>query len=166
MLILVPSYQQTTSPEQLRFGPIDSDRYQVFVSKTRARFRRGFYENGCAKTIPIVDAPGDWFGAVRLDALDYQNLVVRNCYPFGDVHFMGDELANCVGVVAGREGTWEPTVACRGLWLRRIEDLPNERFARAARPLPPTHSSARVAFQDTRCTSRSSNLSPQRRRPR
>lgn len=84
MLILTPSIQQTTSPEQLRFGPIEPDDYDVFVAKTRAHFRRGFYETGYAKTIIIVDAPGDWFGTVRLDALDYQNVNLSDYYPFGD----------------------------------------------------------------------------------
>jgi len=82
-LILVPAYQQTTSPEQLRFGPIDPDAYDVFVSKTRVHFRRGFDETGYAPTIVIVDAPGDWFGTVRLDALDYEHAPIDRLYPFG-----------------------------------------------------------------------------------
>lgn len=83
-IILVPAYQQTRTPEQLRFGPIEPDDYDVFVSNTRAHFRRGFYETGYAQTILIVDAPGDWFGTVRLEALDYENVDITDYYPFGD----------------------------------------------------------------------------------
>lgn len=57
MLVLVPACQQTTSPEQLRFGPIDPDDFDVFVTKSRVHFRRGFDDNGYAPTIVLVDAP-------------------------------------------------------------------------------------------------------------
>lgn len=82
-LILVPAYQQTIRPEELRFGPIEPDDYQVFVSKTRVHFRRGFDETGYAPTTIIVDAPGDWFGTVRLNALDYNVAPLDRLYPFG-----------------------------------------------------------------------------------
>ena len=83
VLILAPAYQQNTSPEQMRFGPIDPDEFDVFVVKSRVHFRRGFDETGYAPTIIIVDAPGDWFGTVRLEALDYRNAQVEDFYPFG-----------------------------------------------------------------------------------
>ncbi|MEX2571696.1 MAG: M81 family metallopeptidase, partial [Gemmatimonadota bacterium] len=83
MLILVPAYQQTTRPEQLRFGPIEPDSFDVFVSKTRVHFRGGFDETGYAPTSIIVDAPGDWFGTVRLDALPYEHGPIDQLYPFG-----------------------------------------------------------------------------------
>lgn len=83
MIILTPAYQQNTTPEELRFGPIEPDEYDVFVLKTRVHFRRGFDETGYAETIQIVDAPGDWFGTVRLDALDYENVNLEAFYPFG-----------------------------------------------------------------------------------
>ncbi len=84
MLVVTPGYQQNTTPEQLRFGPIEPDDYDVFVLKTRVHFRRGFDETGYAETIHIVDAPGDWFGTIRLDALDYENVDLQNFYPFGE----------------------------------------------------------------------------------
>ncbi len=82
-IILVPAYQQTRTPWELRFGPIEPDDYQVFVSKTRVHFRRGFDETGYAPTNIIVDAPGDWFGTVRLDALEYEHAPIDRLYPFG-----------------------------------------------------------------------------------
>ncbi|MFW5904899.1 MAG: M81 family metallopeptidase [bacterium] len=91
MLILAPAYQQNTTPEQLRFGPIEPDDYDVFVLKSRVHFRRGFDETGYAPTIIIVDAPGDWFGTVRVDALDYQNTRVDDFYPFGEPEGWSDE---------------------------------------------------------------------------
>jgi microcystin degradation protein MlrC len=90
MLILVPAYQQVTTPEQVRFGPVEPDDFDVFVLKTRVHFRRGFDETGYAPTIHIVDAPGDWFGTLRLDALEYENVDLGSFYPFGDPSFPGD----------------------------------------------------------------------------
>lgn len=86
VLILAPAYQQTTSPEQLRFGGIDPDDFDVFVLKSRAHFRRGFYETGytTANRIMLVEAPEPFFGTVHLDALDYQNAPIDRLYPFGD----------------------------------------------------------------------------------
>ena len=71
VLIITPTYEQIRVPETLKFGPIDPKNYDVFVVKSRVHFRRGFDETGYAKTIFVVDAPGDWFGTIRLDALDY-----------------------------------------------------------------------------------------------
>jgi microcystin degradation protein MlrC len=84
-LIITPAYTQITSPERLRFGPINPDNYQVFVVKSRVHFRRGFDETGYAKTILVVDAPGPWFGTTRLDALDYKYGPIDKLYPFAKV---------------------------------------------------------------------------------
>ena len=67
----------------MRFGPIDPDRFDVFVVKSRAHFRRGFYETGYAKSIVIIDAPGPFVGTTRLDALDYEFAQLDKLYPFG-----------------------------------------------------------------------------------
>lgn len=83
VLILTPAYQQTTVPDQLRFADIDPDSFDVFVLKTRAHFRRGFDDTGYARTILIVDAPGDWFGTTRLGGLTYENAPMGQLYPFG-----------------------------------------------------------------------------------
>jgi microcystin degradation protein MlrC len=82
-LILVPAYQQTTTPEALRFAGMEPDDYDVFVLKTRVHFRRGFDETGYAPTIHIVDAPGDWFGTIRLEVLEYEHVDLSEYYPFG-----------------------------------------------------------------------------------
>ncbi len=84
VLFLVPAYQQLTTPGRMRVGPVEPDDFDVFVLKTRVHFRRGFDETGYAPTIHIVDAPGDWFGTVRLDALEYENIDLEEFYPFGN----------------------------------------------------------------------------------
>jgi microcystin degradation protein MlrC len=91
MLILAPAYQQNTTTGTLRFGPVEPDDFDVFVLKTRVHFRRGFDETGYAPTIIIVDAPGDWFGTVRLEALEYENALVDDFYPFGSPAGWSDE---------------------------------------------------------------------------
>jgi microcystin degradation protein MlrC len=83
MLILTPAYTQLVRPEQMGFGPVDPDNYEVFVVKSRAHFRRGFDETGFAKSIFVVDAPGSFVGTTRLDALDYQFAPIEKLYPFG-----------------------------------------------------------------------------------
>ncbi len=83
VLILTPAYQQIIEPGELRFAGLEPNDFRVFLLKTRAHFRRGFDDNGYAKTILIVDAPGDWFGTTRLGALRYQNAPIGRLYPFG-----------------------------------------------------------------------------------
>jgi len=83
ILMIVPTYEQVIRPESLRFGSVDPDDFDVFVVKSRVHFRRGFDETGYAKTIIVVDAPGDWFGTIRLEALDYQFAPINRMYPFG-----------------------------------------------------------------------------------
>jgi microcystin degradation protein MlrC len=82
LLFITPTYMQITSPEALRFDQIDPDNYDVFVVKSRVHFRGGFDETGYAKTILVVDAPGPWFGTVRLDALNYKYGPISELYPF------------------------------------------------------------------------------------
>src|SRR5690625_176247 len=91
MLILTPGYQQNTTTGTLRFGPVEPDDFDVFVLKSRVHFRRGFDETGYAKTILLVDAPGDWFGTTRLDALDYENVDLSEYYPFGDPDYSPEQ---------------------------------------------------------------------------
>jgi microcystin degradation protein MlrC len=82
LLFLVPAYTQIRTLSPLRIQGLNPDDYDVFVVKSRVHFRRGFDETGYAKTIMVVDAPGDWFGTTRLDALDYQYAPIDTLYPF------------------------------------------------------------------------------------
>ena len=82
LLFLVPTYTQIRTLSPLQIEGLNPDDYDVFVVKSRVHFRRGFDETGYAKTIMVVDAPGDWFGTTRLDALDYQYAPIDKLYPF------------------------------------------------------------------------------------
>ena len=82
-LVLTPALRQVIWTDQLRFGPVDPDNFDVFVTKSRVHFRRGFDETGYAKTIMIVDAPGPFVGTVHLDALPYENVTLTDHYPYG-----------------------------------------------------------------------------------
>ena len=82
-LVLTPALRQVIWTEQLEFGPIDPDDFDVFVTKSRVHFRRGFDETGYAKSIFLVDAPGPFVGTTRLDALQYENVTLSDYYPYG-----------------------------------------------------------------------------------
>ena len=61
-----------------------STQFEVFAIKSRVHFRRGFDDNGFAKTILLVEPPGPFMGTVHLDALRYENLRVSEFYPFSE----------------------------------------------------------------------------------
>ncbi|MEM7503421.1 MAG: M81 family metallopeptidase [Pseudomonadota bacterium] len=82
-LVLTPALRQVIWTEQLEFGPVDPDNFDVFVTKSRVHFRRGFDETGYAKSIFVVDAPGPFVGTTRLEALQYENVTLTDYYPYG-----------------------------------------------------------------------------------
>ena len=82
VIIIVPTYEQIIRPSSLRFGGLNPDKFDVIVVKSRVHFRRGFDETGYSKTIMVVDAPGDFIGTTRLDALDYKFGPIKDLYPF------------------------------------------------------------------------------------
>ena len=82
-LIITPALKQVIWLDEIRFGPLDPDDYDVFVVKSRVHFRRGFDETGYARTIILVDAPGPFVGTNALDALPYENVTLTDHYPYG-----------------------------------------------------------------------------------
>lgn len=82
LLMISPQLVQVTSPESLRPDGVDIDRFDVFAIKSRVHFRRGFDDNGFAKTILLVEPPGKPMGTVHLDALRYENLRLEDFYPY------------------------------------------------------------------------------------
>ena len=82
-LIITPALKQILWTEELEFGPLDPDKFDSFVVKSRVHFRRGFDETGYARTIIIVDAPGPFVGTIHLDALPYENVTLSDYYPYG-----------------------------------------------------------------------------------
>ncbi len=86
-LIITPALKQVLWTEELEFGPLEPDNFDLFVVKSRVHFRRGFDETGYAKTIIIVDAPGPFVGTIHLDALPYENVTLTDYYPYGTPPF-------------------------------------------------------------------------------
>ncbi len=84
LLMLSPQLVQFVDPESIRADGVDIGRFQVFAIKSRVHFRRGFDDNGFAKTILLVEPPGPFMGTVHLEALKYENLRVRDYYPFNE----------------------------------------------------------------------------------
>lgn len=82
-LIITPALKQVIWLEEIQFGPLNPDDYDVFVVKSRVHFRRGFDETGYAETIILVDAPGPFVGTNALDALPYENVTLTDYYPYG-----------------------------------------------------------------------------------
>jgi microcystin degradation protein MlrC len=82
-LIITPALKQVIWLDEIRFGPLDPDNYDMFVVKSRVHFRRGFDETGYARTIILVDAPGPFVGTNALDALPYENVTLTDYYPYG-----------------------------------------------------------------------------------
>lgn len=83
-LVITPELVQVMEPETMRWGPIQPERFTTWVIKSRAHFRRGFDDNGFAKTILIVDAPGPYLGTIHLEALPYKNVDLRKLFPFSE----------------------------------------------------------------------------------
>jgi len=63
--------------------------FEVMAIKSRVHFRRGFHDNGFAKTILLVEPTEPFLGTVRLDKLPYQNVDLNRFYPYGDPSFPG-----------------------------------------------------------------------------
>ena len=87
ILCLSPYLVQVIELDHLRqfgFNPAD---FQIFAIKSRVHFRRGFDDNGFAKTILLVEPPEPFLGTTRLDGLPYQHANLSKFYPYGDVTF-------------------------------------------------------------------------------
>jgi microcystin degradation protein MlrC len=82
VLVISPHLVQITDPEPIEDLGIDYKQFKVFVIKSRVHFRRGFDDNGFAKTILITEPPGGGLGTVHLENLPYKNAVLKNFYPY------------------------------------------------------------------------------------
>jgi microcystin degradation protein MlrC len=68
---------------------LDLGAFQIMAIKSRVHFRRGFHDNGFAKTILLVEPTEPFLGTVHLDQLPYQNVDLKRFYPYGDPAFPG-----------------------------------------------------------------------------
>ena len=87
VLILSTYLVQVMEPFGLRALGIDLAAFKVFAIKSRVHFRKGFDDNGFAKTILLVEPDQPFLGTVHLDALPYRNVDLTKFYPYGEVEF-------------------------------------------------------------------------------
>jgi microcystin degradation protein MlrC len=87
LLILSTYLVQMMEPFSLGTGGIDIHAFKVFAIKSRVHFRRGFDDNGFAKTILLVEPDKPFLGTVHLDALPYENVDLKKYYPYGEPDF-------------------------------------------------------------------------------
>src|SRR5450631_1626253 len=62
---------------------------QLRLATSRVHFRRGFHDNGFAKTILLVEPTEPFLGTVRLNKLPYENVDLKQYYPYGNPVFPG-----------------------------------------------------------------------------
>jgi microcystin degradation protein MlrC len=89
VLILSTYLVQMMEPFSLRTLGLDIHAFKAFAIKSRVHFRKGFDDNGFAKTILLVEPPKPFLGTVHLDALPYRNVDLKQFYPYGDPTFPG-----------------------------------------------------------------------------
>jgi microcystin degradation protein MlrC len=89
VLILSTYLVQIMEPFSLINLGLDINAFQVMAIKSRVHFRRGFHDNGFAKTILLVEPAEPFLGTVRLDKLPYENVDLKKFYPYGNPVFPG-----------------------------------------------------------------------------
>jgi microcystin degradation protein MlrC len=87
VLILSTYLVQIMEPVSLSELGLDIGAFDVMAIKSRVHFRRGFHDNGFAKTILLVEPTKPFLGTVRLDALPYETVDVKQYYPYGNPPF-------------------------------------------------------------------------------
>ena len=87
VLVISDRCMQITDLAQLRAMELEPADFDVIALKSRVHFRRGFDDTGFAKTILLVEPEEPFLGTVRLEALDYQNVDLRDYYPYGAPDF-------------------------------------------------------------------------------
>jgi microcystin degradation protein MlrC len=89
VLVLSTYLVQLMEPFSLKELGLDPNAFQVMAIKSRVHFRRGFHDNGFAKTILLVEPTEPFLGTVHLDKLPYENVDLKSYYPYGDPAFPG-----------------------------------------------------------------------------
>lgn len=87
MLILSTYLVQVMEPFSLKTLVPDIAAFDVIAIKSRVHFRRGFDDNGFAKTILLVEPEQPFLGTTRLDKLPYRNVDLAKFYPYGNPVF-------------------------------------------------------------------------------
>ena len=89
VLILSTYLVQIVEPFSLNDMGLDVSAFQIIAIKSRVHFRRGFHDNGFAKMILLVEPTEPFLGTVRLDNLPYENVDLKQYYPYGNPMFPG-----------------------------------------------------------------------------
>ena len=87
VLILTSYLMQLMEPFPLKALGLDIASFEVMAIKSRVHFRRGFDDNGFAKTILLVEPEQPFLGTTRLDGLPYRNVDLTQYYPYGNPVF-------------------------------------------------------------------------------
>ena len=87
VLVLSTYLVQVMEPFSLKALGLDIDGFKVMAIKSRVHFRRGFHDNGFARTILLVEPTQPFLGTVHLDALPYENVDLKLFYPYGNPAF-------------------------------------------------------------------------------
>lgn len=82
LLVISPYLHQIITLDPIRDIGINPDDYKVIAIKSRVHFRRGFDDNGYAKTILIVEPAQPFLGTVQVDQLPFTQLDVTQLYPY------------------------------------------------------------------------------------
>ncbi len=83
VVVISPYLHQNTEPEAFLDIGINPGDFKTIAIKSRVHFRRGYYDNGYAKTILLVEPEQPFLGTVRLEGLNYQHLKLDKLYPYG-----------------------------------------------------------------------------------
>jgi microcystin degradation protein MlrC len=89
VLVLSTYLVQVMEPFSLAALGLDIHAFHAFAIKSRVHFRKGFDDNGFAKTILLVEPSSPFLGTVHLDALPYRNVDLKKFYPYGEPKFPG-----------------------------------------------------------------------------
>ena len=87
VVVLSPYLVQIMEVDTLREAGLEPDSFDVIAIKSRAHFRRGFDDNGWAKTILLVEPLEPFLGTIRLEALPYEHADLKRFYPYGNPTF-------------------------------------------------------------------------------
>jgi len=87
VVVLSPYLMQIIHVDGLRELGLNPDAFDIIAIKSRVHFRRGFDDNGFAKTILLVEPTEPFLGTVRLDALPYRHVDLTRYYPYGNPAF-------------------------------------------------------------------------------
>ena len=87
VLILSTYLVQVIEPFSLKALGLDIGAFDVMAIKSRVHFRRGFDDNGFARTILLVEPEQPFLGTTRLEGLPYGNVDLSQFYPYGSPAF-------------------------------------------------------------------------------